>query len=93
KPCIDFMNFEDFEMSYSIISKLLKTQKHVVKEPFVYHLTRGGNVERQALMDNPNYKIRWGIPIEAVTANRKKYARIIHAHKRNTTKQQKLSKG
>ena len=86
KPGIDFTALSDFKNIHPELVERVSKEKFVEILPFVYHLTRGGNVERQAVMENPSYRQRWGIPTEAVSLKRKTYAAIIHAHKRRHKK-------
>jgi len=69
---IDFCNFEDLQaMNVKLAWKILREQKKYGTKNFVedgiyvYHLTKGMFVERQAIMDNPAYKKHWKIPREA----------------------------
>lgn len=55
----DYMPFTDFEMFYPKLAILVLKQKYVEDKPFVYHLTKGRNVLRQAIIDNPTYFVRW----------------------------------
>lgn len=46
KFAMDFMRLDDFKNEYPGIAEQVTKSKFVVEEPFVYHLTKGGNVER-----------------------------------------------
>jgi len=62
---IDWAPYSEFtQINPEIAQKLLK-EKFVEEGYYVYHLTKGMNVERQAIFENPTYKQRWAIPIEA----------------------------
>jgi len=61
---MSFMPFTDFQEIDAQVAKALLSHKFVEKEPFVYHLTKGMNVERQALINNPLYFKCWSIPME-----------------------------
>ena len=58
------MRFTDFNTEYPCLAERALHSKVIVEEPFVYHLTRGQNIERQAIIDNPNFKEHWVIPTE-----------------------------
>lgn len=75
---IDFCRFEDFQQEHpKLAEKLLESQqrkgtKNVVEdEIYAYHLTKGGNVERQAKIDNPAFRVKWLIPVEAAPYKKK----------------------
>ena len=64
KPYLSFMRLSDFQDINPTVATKLRTQKFVEEPPFVYHLTKGLNVERQAIIDNPTYKQKWVVPTE-----------------------------
>jgi len=68
---LEFCRFSDFKQDYQqIADALLKTQAQFGTKNFVfdkdycYHLTKGMNVERQSLIENPDPKTKWHIPCE-----------------------------
>ena len=69
---IDFCKLEDFESMLPALAEKLKieeavhgTRNFLEDGIYVYHLTKGGFVERQALIDNPRYRKKWKIDAEA----------------------------
>ena len=64
KVGIDWMPLSEFEYDFPELVEFVKNNKYFEKHPFVYHLTKGLNVERQAIFENPTYAQRWHIPIE-----------------------------
>lgn len=56
---LSYMPLADFETLMPIVAKRVLNEKFVEEGYYVYHLTKGRNVQRQALMDNPNYKTHW----------------------------------
>jgi hypothetical protein len=83
KFAMDFMRYEDFKSEYPHLAEKVIHRKFLVDEPFVYHVTRGGNVERMALIDNPFYEKVWGIPMEKSKFNRSPRSDYNRAMKRN----------
>jgi len=87
RPLTQFMPLSDFELIEPIIAKELSEKQNAIKEPFLYHLTRGLNVERVAIIDISSSKA----PFEAYSKSKMKfYSRILHSHKRNYGLQKKL---
>jgi hypothetical protein len=66
-----YMPFSDFKIAFPDVAQKVSVEKYVEDRPFVYHLTRGMNVQRQALIDNPQYWLHW----------RQNYERIDHGSK------------
>ena len=69
---LEYCKLSDFQEDYpQIATELINTQKEggaknfVFDKDYCYHLTKGMNVERQSLIENPNPKTHWHIPTEA----------------------------
>ena len=69
---LEFCKLQEFKEEYPEIAQTLieEKEKHAVKnfafdKDYCYHLTRGLNVERQSLIENPTPKNQWCIPLEA----------------------------
>lgn len=91
KAHMSFMKLEDFKQDFPKLAELVQKQKFVESGYYVYHLTKGGNVERQAIVDNPTYFKRWSVPIE-YGQSRKINVRSAYAQKITIdTEQLKLS--
>lgn len=81
---INYTKLEDFATIKPHLLERIKKEKFVEELPFVYHLTKGGNVERQAIMENPSYQQRWHIPIESGHGAFTRYSKtMIQIAKRN----------
>lgn len=61
-----YTEYENFKELHPDLAKKVTSQKHVISKDnlYVYHLTRGGFVERWAIMENPTYEKSWSIPME-----------------------------
>lgn len=66
---LEFCRFSDFQEDYpEIADALLKakrtfgTKNFVFNKDYRYHLTKGMNVERQAIIENPMHDSHWKIP-------------------------------
>lgn len=84
-PGLEYCRFSEFEKDYPEISQALlkaqqehKTKNLVLDEDYGYHLTKGMNVERQSLIENPSLKWTskeaaryWRIPVEATQTKKK----------------------
>ena len=87
RPLTNFMPLSDFELIESDVAKELPKKEFVFKKPFRYHLTKGLNVERVAIVDIPSSKA----PLEATPKSKMKaYVRIVHSHKRHYGLQKKI---
>lgn len=81
------MPLGDFEWIEPELAKELRAKGEAVSAPFHYHLTKGLNVERCALVDLEASKA----PFEAHKGSKKKvYSKVLHARKRDYTIQEKL---
>jgi len=63
---MNYMPLSDFKNAYPDLYEKVIKKKFVEAPPFVYHLTKGQNVQRQALMDNPQYRLHWRQRFEKV---------------------------
>lgn len=92
---ISFMRLENFKEVHPDLVERVKKKKFVVEKPFVYHLTKGLNVERQALIDNPEYAKRWAMPMEKSISYRQSprsdFSKKIHRKQREKQTQTKLA--
>jgi len=92
KMGINWMPLSDFETVHPEIAEKIRRQKFVEEGVFVYHLTKGMNVERQAIIENPLYFKQWHLPIER--GNRKGrmgiYSKIMLRKKQEKKSQSKL---
>ena len=87
RPLAQFMPLSDFKLIEPNIAKAVTQNDIVIKEPFQYHLTKGLNVERIAIIDAPSSKA----PFEATPKSKmKSYSRILHSHKRDYGLQKKI---
>ena len=83
---IDFCNLEDLQqLNVKLAWKILREQKKYGTRNFVedgiyvYHLTKGMFVERQAIMENPTYRKQWKIHREASPhKDRRGYVQCLH---------------
>lgn len=58
---IDYTELENFKLLHPELVDELLRKKTIADfdEIYAYHLTKGGNVERQAILQNPTWHIRW----------------------------------
>ena len=83
---IDFTRFDDLASEYPLLAQKVKeeqsqkgTKNFVEDAHYAYHLTKSGNVERQAKLDNPTYYLKWAIPVEGTKYKRKcTYVQCLH---------------
>lgn len=61
---IDFMRLTDFQNEFPELAKKVRHSKYVEDGIYVYHLTKGKNVERQEIAMNPTYSKSWSINFE-----------------------------
>jgi hypothetical protein len=64
-PYIEWIRATEFVTVYPKLLGELRHQKFVEFGPYAYHLTKNGNVERQAVFENPTYRLKWHIDFEA----------------------------
>lgn len=81
------MPLSDFEMEYPSLVSALKEKGTLISTPFWFHVTKGMNVERVAIIDLPNAKAPTEAHPKSKMAN---YARIVHSHKREYSLQKRL---
>lgn len=93
-----YTRFEDFQVIEPLIASDLPSHRHVVDIDglYVYHLTKGGYVERWAVIDKPDFATDWTMRhMERATIGRSNQrsdiARFVQQN-RNQTKLLEISK-
>jgi hypothetical protein len=61
---ISFTEFSSIEFESPELATKLKETGRLSEGNYAYKLTRFGRVERQAIMDNPDWEKHWDIPAE-----------------------------
>jgi len=68
-PEINHTRSENFQAEFPELFQKLKIKGYIADGFYAYHLTKGGNVERQEISENPKWKEQWYIPTESKNHN------------------------
>ena len=68
-PEISHCRLGTFNEHYPQLAIKLQKELYFSDGVYAYHLTKGGNVERQAVCENPEWKNQWYIPTESAHHN------------------------
>ena len=96
---IDYTEYENFKIMHPKLAEELVRKKTIadIDEVYAYHLTKGWNVERQAILQNPTWYKRWHAfgSRESATGKKKGMSKFISTlgKKKNSLQKKLVGKG